>query len=382
MRYYVIAGEASGDLHASVLMRALKERDDKAVFRFIGGGKMAEVAGSENQVADYRDLAFMGFIPVLLHLGTILSHMDSCKKDIEVWRPDALILVDYPGFNLKIAKHVHKLGSIPVFYYISPKIWAWKEWRIKQIKRDVDHMLCILPFEKAFFEKKHGYPIEYVGNPTADEVHAFLRDYHLTREEFCAANGLNGKPMVALLAGSRRQEIKDNLPVMLRVASRFPAYQFVLAGAPGLDPEVYRPYLQSQEDADVRILYGKTYEILCHSRAALVTSGTATLETALFGVPQAVCYYFKLGPVIRQLKKLILSIRHISLVNLVADREVVRELIGDLMNEDNLSRELSLLLEDTSYRDTMLRGYDDVRSRLGENVAPERASELILKFLA
>ena len=290
MKYYLIVGEASGDLHASHLMAALKEEDSQAEFRFFGGDLMAAVGGV--MVKHYKELAYMGFIPVLLHLRTIFANMKRCKEDIVAWQPDVLILVDYPGFNLDIAKFVHANTRIPVFYYISPKIWAWKEYRIKNIKRDVDELFSILPFEVEFFEGKHGYPIHYVGNPTVDEVTAFLASSSETFDDFVRANGLSAKPVIALLAGSRKQEIKDNLPDMLRAAASFPDYQLVLAGAPGISPEYYKRYVGG---ADVKIIFNKTFPLLRQAEAALVTSGTATLETALFRVPQAVCYHTPLS---------------------------------------------------------------------------------------
>lgn len=279
MKYYLIAGEASGDLHASRLMRALKEADAEASFRFFGGDCMAAVGGE--RVKHYRELAYMGFVPVLLHLGTILSNMKMCKRDIVRWQPDVVILVDYPGFNLGIAKFIKARTDIPVFYYISPKIWAWKEYRIKNIKRDVDELFSILPFEVEFFENKHNYPIHYVGNPTADEVREFRSGYDGAFRPY-------GKPIIALLAGSRRQEIKDNLPAMIKAAEPFANnYQLVVAGAPGIDKDYYSRFTRGTS-AD--IVFGQTYPLLANSTAALVTSGTATLETALFHVPQVVCY--------------------------------------------------------------------------------------------
>lgn len=377
MRYYLIAGEASGDLHASELMRSIKNQDASAQFRYLGGAAMAAV-DPDGQAQDYRKVAYMGFIPVILHLKTILAHMAWCRKDIAEWKPDVLILVDYPGFNLKIASYVHSHTNIPVVYYISPKIWAWKEFRIRQIRRDVDAMLCILPFEKEFYEMKHHYPIRYVGNPTWDEVRRFKALCQCSREQFLESLGLEDRPLVALLAGSRLQEIKDNLPRMLAVSRRHPEYQFLLAGAPGIEKSCYDNWLDPEKDQNVRLLFSRTYEILSHSRAALVTSGTATLETALFGVPQAVCYYFRMGALVRQLKKLVLSVKYISLVNLIAGHEVVRELIGDLMNVDRMERELDLLIKEGSYRREMQRGYEEVAERLGQGVAPDEAAREIL----
>ena len=287
MRYYLIVGEASGDLHASHLMRELKRLDSEAQFRFYGGDLMKAEGGE--CVKHYREMAYMGFIPVLLHVRTILRNMSYCKKDILSWQPDVLILVDYPGFNLEIAKFVHAHTAVPVYYYISPKIWAWKEYRIKNIKRDVDELFSILPFEVDFFENKHHYPIHYVGNPTLDEVEQFKSGYNVPFSDFCSEFHLDDRPVIALLAGSRKQEIKDNLSLMIKAASVFSdRYQLVLAGAPNIEKEFYGQFIDTDK---VKVLYGQTYPLLSHATAALVTSGTATLETALFNVPQVVCYY-------------------------------------------------------------------------------------------
>lgn len=378
MKYYLIVGEASGDLHASHLMAALRREDPQAEFRFFGGDLMA-AAGGCAPVKHYRDLAYMGFVPVLLHLRTIFANMDLCKRDIVEWRPDALILVDYPGFNLSIAKYIHARTRIPVYYYIAPKIWAWKEYRIKNIKRDVDELFSILPFEVDFFEGKHQYPIHYVGNPTLDEVVAFRASYKETRQDFFERNGLQAKPVIALLAGSRKQEIKDNLPDMIRAASSFGGYQLVLAGAPGIDADYYQAYIG---DADVKVIFGQTYELLSHADAALVTSGTATLETALFRVPQVVCYHTPIGRVIAFLKRHILKVKYISLVNLIAGREVVRELVADTMTVAQIKTELGRILNDESWHREMLAGYDEVSKRLGEPGAPAKAARLIRSLLA
>lgn len=376
MKYYLIVGEASGDLHASHLMAALKEEDVQAEFRFFGGDLMAAVGGTP--VKHYKELAYMGFIPVLLHLRTIFANMKRCKEDIVAWQPDVLILVDYPGFNLDIAKFVHSHTSIPVFYYISPKVWAWKEYRVKNIKRDVDALFSILPFEVEFFEEKHHYPIQYVGNPTLDEVTSFRASRSETFDEFVRANGLSSKPIIALLAGSRKQEIKDNLPDMLRAAAAFPDYQLVLAGAPGIPPEYYGRYVGN---ADVKIIFDQTYSLLQQAEAALVTSGTATLETALFGVPQAVCYHTPIGKVIAFLKRHILKVKYISLVNLIANREVVKELVADTMTVEQIRAELKRLLYDREYRRRMCEGYDEVKTRLGEAGAPKHAAREMVKRL-
>ena len=373
MRYYLIAGEASGDLHASHLMRALKEIDSEAEFRFFGGDLMTAVGGT--RVRHYRELAYMGFIPVLLHLPTILRNMKMCKHDITSWSPDALILVDYPGFNLNIAKYIHNQKQIvnsqkpTVFYYISPKIWAWKEYRIKAIKRDIDMLLSILPFEVEFFEQKHHYPIHYVCNPTADEVREFLADTPTAKSQEPTA-----QKVIALLAGSRRQEIKDNLPAMIEAVRPFMNdYRVVLAGAPGIEAEYYDTYIKG---TGIDIVYNQTYPLLAKAHAALVTSGTATLETALFNVPQVVCYETPLPQLIGWLRKKLLKVKYISLVNLVADREVVRELVADSFSVENIRRELQKILAGPD-REAMLQGYADVRQRLGSQKAPATAARII-----
>lgn len=378
MKYYLIAGEASGDLHASRLMQSLRRVDGEAEFRFFGGDLMSAAGGT--RVRHYRDLAYMGFVPVLLHLRTIFRNMAFCKRDITEWHPDVVILVDYPGFNLDIAKFLHAKTSIPVYYYISPKIWAWKEYRIKNIKRDVSELFSILPFEVPFFEGKHGYKIHYVGNPTADEVSGFLKTYTDSYGEFCSNNALDSRrPVIALLAGSRKQEIKDNLPAMIEAASRFAdKYQLVVAGAPSISADYYARFISGQP---VKIVYGQTYELLAHSRAAVVTSGTATLETALFNVPQVVCYETPIPKVIAFLRKHLLKVRYISLVNLIADREVVRELVADTFSADNIAAELSRLLPDGTCRNSMLDGYAEVRRRLGDRIAPDNAAEIMVRLL-
>lgn len=376
MKYYLIVGEASGDLHASHLMSALKTEDPQVDFRFFGGDLMAAVGGT--MVKHYKELAYMGFIPVLLHLRTIFANMKRCKEDIVAWNPDVVILVDYPGFNLNIAKFVHAQTRIPVYYFISPKIWAWKEYRIKNIKRDVDELFSILPFEVEFFEDKHQYPIHYVGNPTMDEVTAYQEANPKNFQEFITDNNLEDKPIIALLAGSRKQEIKDNLPDMLKAVSAFPNYQIVLAGAPSISPEYYKQYIGQ---AKVKIVFEQTYRLLQHAEVALVTSGTATLETALFRVPQVVCYHTPIGKVISFLRRHILKVKYISLVNLIADREVVKELVADTMAVGNMQQELKNILEDSEYRRTMLAGYTYVAERLGPAGAPKQAAHEMLKIL-
>ncbi len=374
----MIVGEASGDLHASRLMRSLRQYDAKAEFRFFGGDLMKAEGGT--LVRHYRDLAYMGFIPVLLHLPTIFKNMSFCKRDIVEWNADVVILVDYPGFNLDIAKFLHKNTSIPVYYYISPKIWAWKEWRVKSIKRDVSEMFSILPFEVAFYERRHHYPIHYVGNPTAEEVRTFKDGYSETKEEFCRRNGLElSKPIIALLAGSRKQEIKDNLPAMLTSVKAVAAdYQCVLACAPSIDDSYYRKVIGQ---GSVLMVHDDTYPLLAHSTAALVTSGTATLETALFDVPQVVCYETPLPKIIRWGFNHVIKCDYISLVNLVADKEVVPELFADRFSVDNIKRHLLALLPGTADREKMLAGYEIVRQRLGTESAPDNAARVMVDLL-
>ena len=374
MKYYLIVGEASGDLHASNLMRALQHEDPQAEFRFFGGDLMKAVGGT--CVKHYRELAYMGFIPVLLHLRTIFRNMDYCKKDVEAWQPDVLILVDYPGFNLKIAEYIKQHTRIPVYYYISPKIWAWKEYRIKNIKRDVDELFSILPFEVDFF-KKHQYPVHYVGNPCVDAVDDFRKNGQETFSEFIAVNGLENRPIIALLAGSRRQEIKNNLSRMIEAARSFPQYQFVVAGAPGIEPDFYKQYI----DSSTKIVFGQTYRLLQQAEAALVTSGTATLETALFRVPQVVCYYTAAGKLVSFLRRHILKVKYISLVNLIADCEVVTELVADGMTVANIKKELAKIVPGGSGRSLMLSEYDRLIAILGEPGASERAASQITALL-
>lgn len=377
MKYYLIVGEASGDLHASRLMRSLKKYDELAEFRFFGGDLMAAEGGT--RVKHYKELAYMGFVPVLLHLGTIFSNMKRCKEDIVAWKPDIVILVDYPGFNLNIAKFLKKNTLIPVYYYISPKIWAWKEWRIKSIKRDVSEMFSILPFEVPFYEQKHKYPVHYVGNPTAQEVAEFRAGYHQTHEEFCRENNLDSrKPIIALLAGSRLQEIKDNLPAMIEVAERFEDYQMVLAGAPSIEDEYYDKFL---EGTPVRVVKNKTYQLLSHTTAALVTSGTATLETALFNVPQVVCYETPLPKLIRFAFNHVLKVDYISLVNLVANKEVVPEMFADKFTIDGIANELYKIMPGQPARERMLAEYQEVLRELGSKVAPDEAASIMVDLL-
>ncbi|WP_347146336.1 lipid-A-disaccharide synthase [Parabacteroides goldsteinii] len=375
MKYFLIAGEASGDQHASNLMAALKEKDPEADFRFFGGDLMQAVGGT--LVKHYKEMAFMGFIPVLLNLRTILNNMKTCQEDIRKYQPDVVILIDYPGFNLKIAKFVKTVLHLPVYYYISPKIWAWKQYRIKDFRRYVDRMFCILPFETEFF-RKLDYSVDYVGNPSVDSVAQNKEKQANRPDTFMADERLPDKPILALLAGSRRQEIKDNLPTMLEVAAAYPDYQPVIAGAPGLEPEYYKQYIGNHP---AKIIFGKTYDLLQHSRAALVTSGTATLETSLFRVPQVVCYYVVAGPLASFIFRNFFHTKYISLVNLIAGREVVQELFGARFSYQQIHDELGKILHDTAYRQQMLDGYDEIIQMLGKPGASQRTAELIYQSL-
>lgn len=378
MKYYLIAGEASGDLHASHLMKALLREDAEAEFRFIGGDLMKAEGGT--LVRHYSSLAYMGFVPVLLHLRAIMKGMKECRQDVLDWKPDVLILIDYPGFNLGMAKYIrlHAPG-IRIFYYISPKIWAWKEWRMKSIRRYVDRVYSILPFEVEYFQNHHRYEIDYVGNPTLDEVASYQERNPADLTRFIMDNNLDERPIIALLAGSRKQEIRDNLSRMIEaVRPLLDKYQIIVAGAPNIEAEYYAQWTGS---ASVHVLYGQTYRVLQHSVAALVTSGTATLETALFRVPQVVCYYLNAAWFYRFLRFVLIKVRYISLVNLVAEREVVKELVGVDMSARNAYEELVRILPGGEDREEMMKGYDEVVSRLGETDAPMRAAQLMLKRL-
>lgn len=375
MKYYLIAGEASGDLHASNLMQAIKEKDKNADFRFFGGDLMQEVGGT--LVKHYRELAFMGFIPVLLNLKTILRNLEICKKDIVKYSPDVVILVDYPGFNLKIAKYLKLHTSIPVTYYISPKIWAWKEYRIKSFKKYVDQMLCILPFEVDFY-KKHNYPVDYVGNPTVDAVNK-RENRDQTFGEFIKLHKLEDKPIIAVLAGSRKQEIEDNLPAMLKAIEVFKSHQVVIAGAPGIDSDFYDKTLDNK---NVSLIFGQTYNILAQANIALVTSGTATLEATLLNVPQVVCYKTPVPKLAFWAFKNILHTPYISLVNLIADKEVVRELFAKFFTIENIHDETEKLLFDSKYRKKMLKEYQAIQDTLGTENASNKAADLIYNRLS
>ena len=369
MKYYLIAGEASGDLHGANLMRALQQIDPKAEFRFWGGDRMEAVGGK--LIKHYRDLAFMGFWEVVTNLRTILRNIDFCKRDITQYQPDALIFIDYPGFNMRIAKWAKEIG-IPTHYYISPQIWAWKENRIKAIKSDVDAMYVILPFEKDFYEGKHQYPVHFVGHPLLD---AIATRKEVSEDVFKQENGLDERPIIALLPGSRKQEIAKMLSVMLSVVGSYHQYQFVIAGAPSLGYDFYKQFIKEE---NVHFVTGKTYDLLSHAHAALVTSGTATLETALFNVPEVVCY--RGNWISYQIAKRVISLKYISLVNLIMDAPIVTELIQGELNTKNLKTELEKLLN-PEHRAQLLKDYKTLREKLGNEGASERTASLILNSL-
>lgn len=369
MKLYVIAGEASGDMHAANLMESLLAQNKDIDFRFWGGDRMQEVAGKP--VKHIKELAFMGFVEVLMNLRTILGNIKICQKDILEYKPDAIILVDYPGFNLRIAKFAKENG-IKVLYYISPQVWAWKEKRVNKIKATVDHMFVILPFEKEFYAK-HGMKVHYNGHPLLDEIKRFSS---INKSDFRSSNGLSGKPIIALLPGSRKQEIKIKLPIMLSVIDQFSDYQFVIAGAPSQDKLFYDQFITKD---NVSMVKGVTYSLLSNSHAALVTSGTATLETALFNVPEVVCY--KGSAISYQIAKRLIKVPYISLVNLIANREVVKELIQSELNAQNLKRELELICSGYK-REKMLQEYVDLRELLGGDGASDKIATEMLKTLS
>lgn len=367
MRYYLIAGEASGDLHGSNLIKELKKLDTTADMRCWGGDKM-EDAGAV-LVKHYKELAFMGFAEVIKNLPTIFKNLSFCKKDILLFKPDVLILIDYPGFNLRIAKWAKQQG-LKVIYYISPQVWAWKESRVKQIKQYVDKMIVILPFEKEFY-KKWNYDADYVGHPLVEVIEAFNKYEH-------PLPGINDKPVIALLPGSRKQELSVKLPIMLQVSQFFPDYQFVVAKASSIDPGFYDDIINSIPDKakNISSLTGQTYELLSHATAALVTSGTATLETALFHVPQIVCY--KGSEVSYQIAKRLIKLKYISLVNLIMDKEVVRELIQHELTVDNIRRELNEILNNKMANERIKKDYESLTRRLSQQgTASEKAARII-----
>lgn len=372
MKYFISAGEASGDLHGGPLIEALKECDENAEFVFLGGDCMAKASGHAPLI-HYRDMAFMGFSEVLRHLGKVLGNLKTAREAVARERPDALVLIDYPSFNLKLAAFAHGLG-IPVYYYISPKVWAWKEWRIKDMRRYCRKVLSILPFEVGYFKGK-GMEVEYVGNPSVEEVDA--REASLPpRGEFLARWNLPAdKPLLALVPGSRVGEIRNNLPVMDAVARRFPQFTAVIAGAPGIDASIYSGF------SSFPVVGNATFELLRNSANALVTSGTATLETALLGTPQVVCYRSNGSRLSRKVLERFIKCPFVSLPNLIAGREIVRELLLDRCNEEAVAAELAAILPGAPCRDEMLRGYARMRGLLGTSDAARTAACAILTDL-
>ncbi len=371
MKYYIIAGEASGDLHGSNLMNGLKMVDPNAEFRVWGGDLMQEQGGE--LVKHYKETAIMGFVEVLLNLGKIKRFLKECKADIQKYQPDVVILIDYPGFNLRIAEFTKSIG-LKTYYYISPKIWAWKESRIKKIKAFVDKMFVIFPFEVDYF-KKHNYPVDYAGNPLLDAVQEKI-DEKGSFEDFVAKNQLENKPVIGILAGSRKQEIDRNLGIMLDIIPHYKDYQFVIAAAPSIEPTYYDKFVKGH---DVKVVFKQTYETLKHSTAALVTSGTATLETALFNIPQVVCY--RAGNLSYYIAKQFVKLNYISLVNLIMDSEVVKELIQFDMNPNLVKEELDKILFDEQNRNRMLNDYKNLCEVLGGTGASERVAQLIYNYL-
>ncbi len=376
MRYFLIAGEASGDLHGSNLVRELKLQDSDAQFRFFGGDLMAAQAGVP-PVKHYSEMAFMGFVRVLMNLRKIGRNMEQCKADIVDFKPDAVILIDFAGFNLRIAEFAKSLGLKTVFY-ISPKIWAWKQNRIKKIKKYIDKMLTILPFETEFYAR-FDYPVEYVGNPILDAIEEFRSDDNQTEADFRKANSLTDKPIIGLLAGSRKQEVDFMLPVMIEVSRQFPEYQFVISGAPGLDRDYYTKVIGA--DCNIPIVFGQTYNLLKFSRAALVTSGTATLETALFGVPEAVLYRISAPDFLYRIGRKLLKVKWISLANLIVGREIIRELVQMDCNPRTIAYELRKILDDKQYDAEFQRNYAELRQRMGSAGASQRAAQAVIKFV-
>jgi lipid-A-disaccharide synthase len=377
MRYFLIAGEASGDLHGSNLVRELKLQDPQAQFRFFGGDLMAAQAGVP-PVKHYSEMAFMGFVRVLMNLRKIGRNMEQCKADIVDFKPDVVVLIDFAGFNLRIAEFAKSLGLKTVFY-ISPKIWAWKQNRIKKIKKYIDKMLTILPFETEFYAR-FDYPVEYVGNPILDAIEEFRSDDNQTEADFRKANNLTDKPIIGLLAGSRKQEVDFMLPVMIEVSRQFPEYQFVISGAPGLDRDYYTKVIGA--DCNIPIVFGQTYNLLKFSRAALVTSGTATLETALFGVPEAVLYRISAPDFLYRIGRKLLKVKWISLANLIVGREIIRELVQMDCNPRTIADELRKILDDKQYDAEFQRNYAELRQRMGSAGASQRAAQAVIKFVA
>ena len=368
MKYYIIAGEASGDLHASNLMKEIKNKDHEADFRFLGGDLMLKQGGT--LVNHFKETAHMGLIDVIMHLRAILKNIKLIKDDIKKAKPDVVILVDYPGFNLRIAEFAHNEG-FKVYYYISPKVWAWKQSRVEKIKKYIDKLFIIFPFEKEFY-KKHNYEVEYVGNPILDAIDSEKKDI----SEFTKKYKLNDKKIIALLPGSRKQEIKHNFPLMLKAAEKFPDYQFLVAAAPSLEKDIFLKYIKN---IDIKLIYNDTYELLKHSEAAIVTSGTATLESAVLDVPELVCY--KGDYISYQIARRLIKVDYISLVNLVMQKEIIKEFIQYDMTVENICNEMELLLHNDVYRKNMLNNFEELRIKLGGKGASERAAEIIVNSL-
>lgn len=373
MKYYLIAGEASGDLHGANLISEIKKNDATAQFRFFGGDLMQNVGGKLTR--HYRELAFMGIFEVLANLSKIKENFRICKQDILDFDPDAVILIDYPGFNLKMAKFA-KENNIKTIYYISPKIWVWKEGRIKQIKKYVDKMFVIFPFETDFY-KKHAYQVEYVGNPVVDALKQKTKNI-ATKEEFIVKYNLRGKPIIALLAGSRKQEVKKMLPFMSQVRKHFPDYDFVIAGAPGIDAKMYKQYLG---ESDIKVVFNDTYQLLSIAHAAVVNSGTATLETALLKIPQVVCYKMAGGKLLYLFGYHFYGIRYTSLVNIILQKEAVKELIQHLLTPESLLQELKQIIENNDYRQNMIADFNEIEHQLGGEGASSRTAISIVKYL-
>lgn len=371
MKYFLIAGEASGDLHASQLMSSIKEQDPQVEFRFLGGDLMAEQAGCRPLI-HYRDMAYMGFLDVAKHLGKILGFLGTARRAIDEWHPDGVILVDYPSFNLKVAKYAYNQG-IPVHYFISPKVWVWKEWRVKDIRRYVDRMYCILPFEPDWYRER-GYEAQYVGNPTVQEVAQASKGFP-ERDAFVRQHGLDGRPIIALVPGSRVREIRDNLPLMLQAAERHPDHQAVIAGAPSIADALYHDVMGSRT---VPVLRDVTYPLVHHARAALVTSGTATLETALLGTPQVACYRFNGSRWTYKFYRRLLKGKYVTLPNLITDEAVIPELLMHHCTVGSMDESLTPLLEDSPERVAMLDGYRRLAARLGTDVCTAAAARLIV----
>lgn len=377
MKYFLIAGEASGDIHAAQIIKALGENDSEAEFCFLGGDLMAKCAGCA-PVIHYRDMAFMGFVEVIKHLPQILRIMRKAKELVRDFKPDAVILVDYPSFNLKIARYAFEL-KIPVFYYISPKVWAWKEYRVKSIKKYVTRLYSILPFEPAFFAK-HDYEVKYVGNPSVSEIDEILAKAP-SQESFCVAHNLDAsKPIISILPGSRRKEILNNLPEMLKATHSFPDYQVVISGAPGIEDKFYHTVIKTEGSYEIPpVVFDETYNLVKYSSASLVTSGTATLETAIIGTPQVVCYRMNANKIVHSIFAHILKVKYVSLPNLIADAPIVPELLLHHCTKENISAMLEPLLVHSPKRDAMIEGYAVMRRILGTNDSAKTAVIGMLK---